>query len=120
MEANSGLPSAAKPILLYLGIGGPGAGGFPANALTLKPLEDHFVVVNWDQPGTGKSYGAVPISTLTVDRFVADAHALTEYLCQRFDRDKIYVMGLSWGTILGTVGINTRTLLCIYRNRTDG
>jgi pimeloyl-ACP methyl ester carboxylesterase len=91
-----------KPILLYLGIGGPGAGGFPANALTLKPLEDHFVVVNWDQPGTGKSYGAVPISTLTVDRFVADAHALTEYLCQRFDRDKIYVMGLSWGTILGT------------------
>ena len=40
-------------------------------------------------------------TTLTVDRFVADAHALTEYLCQRFDRDKIYVMG-RWGTILGT------------------
>ncbi len=90
-----------KPVLLYLGIGGPGAGGFPASALSLKPLEDHFVVVNWDQPGTGKSYHAVPISTLTVERFVADAHELTELLRARFHQDKIYVLGLSWGTILG-------------------
>ncbi|MFN8486188.1 MAG: CPBP family intramembrane glutamic endopeptidase [Caldilineaceae bacterium] len=72
-----------KPVLLYLGIGGPGAGGFPASALSLKPLEDHFVVVNWDQPGTGKSYNAAPISTLTVDRFVADAHELTQELVFR-------------------------------------
>lgn len=91
-----------KPVLLYLGIGGPGAGGFPANILTLKPLEEDFVVVNWDQPGTGKSYGAVPISSLTVDRFVSDAHELTELMSQRFNQDKIYVMGLSWGTIVGT------------------
>ena len=90
-----------KPVLLYLGIGGPGAGGFPASALSLKPLEDHFVVVNWDQPGTGKSYNAVPISKLTVERFVADAHELTQLLRARFHQDKIYVLGLSWGTILG-------------------
>jgi pimeloyl-ACP methyl ester carboxylesterase len=91
-----------KPILLYLGIGGPGAGGFPASALNLKPLEDHFVVVNWDQPGTGKSYGAVPINTLTVQKHISDAHELTELMKDRFHRDKIYVLGLSWGTILGT------------------
>jgi pimeloyl-ACP methyl ester carboxylesterase len=93
--------NAHNPVLLYLGIGGPGAGGFPATATTLSPLEDHFVVVNWDQPGTGKSYNAVPISTLTVERFVSDAHALTQLLCTRFHQDKIYVLGLSWGTILG-------------------
>lgn len=93
---------ANKPVLLYLGIGGPGAGGFPASLMNLAPLEEHFVVVNWDQPGTGKSYAAVPISTLTVDRFVADAHALTELLRTRFHQEKIYVMGLSWGTIVGT------------------
>lgn len=91
-----------NPVLLYLGIGGPGAGGFPASALTLAPLEDHFVVVNWDQPGTGKSYGAVPISALTVERFISDAHELTQALRARFHQDKIYVLGLSWGTILGT------------------
>lgn len=91
-----------KPVLLYLGIGGPGAGGFPASALNLKPLEEHFVVVNWDQPGTGKSYGAVPIETLTVDKFISDAHELTLLMKERFGEDKIYVLGLSWGTILGT------------------
>jgi len=93
---------ADKPVLLYLGIGGPGAGGFPASALVLKPLEEHFVVVNWDQPGTGKSYGAVPIETLTVDKFISDAHELTLLMKERFGEDKIYVLGLSWGTILGT------------------
>lgn len=92
---------ANKPVLLYLGIGGPGAGGFPANALTLAPLEEYFVVVNWDQPGTGKSYNATEISTLTVERFISDAHELTQILRQRFQEEKIYVMGLSWGTILG-------------------
>ncbi|SRR6266487_230952 len=93
--------SAHNPVLLYLGIGGPGAGGFPASAMTLAPLENHFVVVNWDQPGTGKSYNAVPIPTLTVERFVSDAHELTQLLRTRFHQEKIYVMGLSWGTILG-------------------
>jgi len=91
-----------KPVLLYLGIGGPGAGGFPATQMNLKPLEDHFVVVNWDQPGTGKSYKAVDINTLTVQRFIDDAHELTGILKERFHREKIYVLGLSWGTILGT------------------
>jgi len=93
---------ANKPVLLYLGIGGPGAGGFPASAMLLKPLEEHFVVVNWDQPGTGKSYHAAPIPTLTVEQFVADAQELTQLMRTRFNQDKIYVMGLSWGTILGT------------------
>jgi pimeloyl-ACP methyl ester carboxylesterase len=90
-----------SPVLLYLGIGGPGAGGFPASVMNLAPLEDHFVVVNWDQPGTGKSYGAVPISTLTVQRFVDDAYQLTEMMRARFGEEKIYVFGLSWGTIVG-------------------
>jgi len=93
---------AKKPILLYLGIGGPGAGGFPANALNLKQLEDHFVVVNWDQPGTGKSYSAIPIADLTVQKYVSDAHELTQMMKARFHQDRIYVLGLSWGTILGT------------------
>jgi pimeloyl-ACP methyl ester carboxylesterase len=90
-----------NPVLIYLGIGGPGAGGFPATMMNLAPLEEHFVVVNWDQPGTGKSYGAVPIWSLTVDQFVADARDLTNLMRARFDEEKVYVFGLSWGSIVG-------------------
>lgn len=89
-----------KPILLHLGMGGPGGGGFATRSL-FEPLEKDFVVVSWDEPGTGKSYQAVPMSELTPDRFIEDAHALTVYLQQRFHQEKIYVYGVSWTSILG-------------------
>ncbi|RPJ27498.1 MAG: alpha/beta hydrolase [Chloroflexi bacterium] len=89
-----------KPILLHLGMGGPGGGGFATRSL-FEPLEKDFVVVSWDEPGTGKSYNAVPISTLTPQRFVDDAYALTLYLQERFHQEKIYVYGVSWTSILG-------------------
>ena len=89
-----------KPILLNLGMGGPGGGGFATRSL-FEPLEKDFVVVSWDEPGTGKSYRSVPISTLTPQRFVEDGHALTQYLLERFQREKIYVYGTSWSSIPG-------------------
>ena len=89
-----------KPVLLNLGMGGPGGGGFATRTL-FEPLEKDFVVVSWDEPGTGKSYNAVPISTLTPERFVEDAHALTLILRERFHQDKIYLYGVSWTSILG-------------------
>lgn len=89
-----------KPVLLYLGMGGPGGGGFATRSL-FEPLEDEFVVVAWDEPGTGKSYHAMPFSELTPQRFVEDAHALTLMLRERFHQDKIYIYGVSWTSILG-------------------
>lgn len=91
--------NAHNPVLLFL-MGGPGAGGLPDQGF-LAPLEEHFVVVNWDQPGTGKSYGAAEHSKLTPQRYVDDAYALTQLLRARFHQEKIYVLGSSWGTILG-------------------
>jgi pimeloyl-ACP methyl ester carboxylesterase len=88
------------PVLLYLN-GGPGAGSFPWTPMALGGLEDQFVVVNWDQPNTGKSYGDVPLAQLTPQRYVSDASALTQMLRTRFHQDKIYVLGDSWGSILG-------------------
>ncbi|QPC81362.1 alpha/beta fold hydrolase [Phototrophicus methaneseepsis] len=89
-----------NPILLFLA-GGPGGSELVMTRRYLGDLEAHFVVVNWDQPGTGKSYGAVPFDELTPERYVDDAHALALYLRERFDKEKIYVFGESWGSIIG-------------------
>lgn len=67
----------------------------------LSGLEDHFVVVNWEQPGSGKSFNAVERSTLTPERYIRDGLALTAYLRERFDEEKIYLLGESWGSALG-------------------
>jgi pimeloyl-ACP methyl ester carboxylesterase len=95
--------SVDKPVLLYLS-GGPGQSSLPYPRVILEDLTRDFVLVAWDQRGTGKSYAALaPASTLTLDQAVADTIELTNYLRQRFDEDKIYLLGESWGTTLGVL-----------------
>jgi pimeloyl-ACP methyl ester carboxylesterase len=90
----------SKPVLLFLA-GGPGGTQMAAVRYELGELEKHFVVVNWDQPGSGKSYYAEKISQITVDTYLEDGFALIEYLKERFLQDKIYLIGESWGSALG-------------------
>ena len=92
--------SRENPVLLFLA-GGPGGSELPSTRKHLGALEDDFLVVNWDQPGAGKSFSAVDIERLTPQRYLSDAVALVEHLRARFDKQKIYLMGESWGTILG-------------------
>jgi pimeloyl-ACP methyl ester carboxylesterase len=89
-----------KPVLLFLA-GGPGGSQLTAARRALGGLEDHFVVVNWEQPGAGKSFDAVPRATLTPERYLQDGRALVLNLRERFDEDKVYVLGESWGSALG-------------------
>lgn len=90
-----------NPVLLILS-GGPGGSELASPRLHLPELEEHFIVVGWDQPGAAKSYGAVPMRTLTPERYVQDGVALVEHLRARFDEEKVYLLGESWGSILGT------------------
>ena len=92
--------SANNPVLLFLA-GGPGGTQMAAVRYDLAELEKHFVVVNWDQPGSGKSYSAMPLSKLTPETYIDDGYALTQYLCERFGQKKIYLVGESWGSALG-------------------
>lgn len=89
-----------KPVLLFLA-GGPGGSQLVTERRALGALEDHFVVVNWEQPGAGKSFDAVDRSELSPERYVADGIALVEHLRERFDEEKVYVLGESWGTVVG-------------------
>ncbi|PKM73499.1 MAG: alpha/beta hydrolase [Firmicutes bacterium HGW-Firmicutes-16] len=90
----------SKPVLLFLA-GGPGGTQMAAVRHELSELEKYFVVVNWDQPGSGKSYYAEKIENITVDTYIHDGYALTEYLKERFSQEKIYLVGESWGSALG-------------------
>ncbi len=100
--------SVENPVLLYLA-GGPGQSSLPHPRVIFQALEEDFIIVGWDQRGTGKSYAALdPTSALTPDQAVADTIELTNYLRERFDEEKIYLLGESWGTILGVLAVQQR------------
>lgn len=97
--------SAEAPVLLYLE-GGPGGTGLGRIRNSGEDLERDFVVATWDQRGTGKSYDALePRSTLTVDQMVDDTLEVVNYLRDRFDEQRIYLVGSSWGTTIGVLAL---------------
>lgn len=96
--------STDSSVLLYLA-GGPGGTDIGAMRGDVG-LEEEFVVATWDQRGVGKSYSALnPVDEMTVDQLVSDTIELTNYLRARFDEEKIYVVGNSWGSALGVMAI---------------
>jgi pimeloyl-ACP methyl ester carboxylesterase len=95
--------STRNPVLLFLA-GGPGGTELGAMRRHGQALEKDFVVVTWDQRGTGKSYDKLdPTSTLTLQQAVSDTIEVSNYLRHRFGQDKIYLLGQSYGTILGVL-----------------
>jgi pimeloyl-ACP methyl ester carboxylesterase len=97
--------SMDNPVLLYLS-GGPGGSDLPWSRAIMTELQRNFILVGWDQPGSAKSYPALaPSSGLTIDQEVADTVELTNYLRRRFDEPKIYLLGESWGSVLGVLTV---------------
>jgi pimeloyl-ACP methyl ester carboxylesterase len=100
--------SPDKPVLLYLS-GGPGQSDVAFSRVFTSGWVNDFVFVDLEQRGNGKSYPAIdPVSSMTLDRAVADVIELTDYLRGRFNEEKIYLMGESWGTILGVLAVQER------------
>ena len=92
----------SNPILLFLH-GGPGFPQMPFSHLNAE-LEKHFVVVQWDQRGAGKSYSwSIPSDSMQVAQFVADTRELAKMLLQRFNAPKCYLVAHSWGSLVGAL-----------------
>ena len=89
------------PVLLFLH-GGPGVVNRHSIMTHDRDLLDTFTIATWDQRGTGGSYAGVDHQRLTIAQFVEDARVVVEYLCDEFKKDKIFVIGGSWGSLLGT------------------
>lgn len=95
---------AAKPVLLLLH-GGPGNALSGLTYNVLRPLEAHFIVVQWDQRGAGKTFGRhgkAGAGEMTIERMTLDGIETAEWARAEFGKDQIILLGLSWGSLLGT------------------
>lgn len=94
---------STKPLLLYL----HGAGGntssiiSKADKLTSK-LQEHFVVVLWDQRDFGKTYelNKSP-QAVSFKLMLDDTKEVIDYLLKKFGRKRLYLVGHSMGSALG-------------------
>lgn len=93
-----------NPVLLMLH-GGPGWVSMPTSWYFQRGWEEYFTVVQWDQRGAGKTYTANDpehvAPTLTLERMVADTEEMVAWLREEFGKEKIFVIGHSWGSFLG-------------------
>lgn len=93
-----------NPVLLFLH-GGPGsAASLFAHAFQDK-WEELFTVIHWDQRGTGKTLTTNPESYPTVDLLLQDILEIVHYLKNRYHKEKIVLLGHSWGSVLGSLFI---------------
>lgn len=95
-----------NPVLLFVH-GGPGMSTFPFMKEKFKGLEDMFTICYWEQRGAGKSYSKdIPPESMTLDQLTSDGVEVSRYLIKKFRKEKIYVMGHSWGSLLASFMIH--------------
>ena len=92
-----------NPVLLLLH-GGPGDATNPWGYAGFRSWLKYFTVVQWDQRGAGRTLGKNGPSlapSITIDRMAQDGIELAELLRKALQKDKIVLVGHSWGSILG-------------------
>lgn len=90
-----------NPVLLFIH-GGPGVPEYFLNETYQTDLELYFTVCWWEARGAGLSFNShLDRSAITTRQLIEDAIAVTEYLTSRFGKEKCYLMGHSYGTVIG-------------------
>lgn len=92
-----------KPLLLFLH-GGPGFPVYPVVKAHGLQLEKYFDVCYWDQRGTGMSFDEKEMKKpLTLEQLLEDTIEVVHYLRETYAQDKVFLLGHSWGSFLGTL-----------------
>jgi pimeloyl-ACP methyl ester carboxylesterase len=90
-----------NPILLWLH-GGPGTSEMFITHHCMDSLISFFTIVHWDQRGTALSYNdRIKASDISFDKIFNDAIRLTDLLRKTYHQEKIFLIGHSFGSILG-------------------
>ena len=108
---------SSKPIILFIH-GGPGSPISPYSDNLYKEWEKDFIIVQWDQRGTGKTFGRnapeeltpdyLKSNPLTLELMTNDGIELSEYLLKHLGKQKIILFGTSWGSVLGVKIVTKR------------
>jgi pimeloyl-ACP methyl ester carboxylesterase len=79
-------------------------------------LEQHFLVVHWDQRGAGRSFSPdMKPDDVSLEQILSDAHQLVGLLQHRFPGNPVLLLGHSWGSIVGlTFASRHPSLICAY------
>jgi pimeloyl-ACP methyl ester carboxylesterase len=98
-----------KPVILFIH-GGPGSPISPYADNIYNDWEKDFILVQWDQRGTGKTYGRsapeelspayLKANPLTMEQMTNDGIEVTEYLLKHLNKQKVILFGTSWGSAL--------------------
>ena len=102
--------NSSKPIILFIH-GGPGSPISPYVDVIYKDLEKDFIVVQWDQRGTARTYGHnsppeeltpdyLKANPLTLEQMTNDGIEVSKYLLKHLGKQKIILTGTSWGSAL--------------------
>jgi len=96
----------SNPVIIYLH-GGPAAPDTMVMYTFADRLMDDYTIIGWDQRGAGRTYyrnqTADPEnSTASFEQALRDLDELVDYARARFGKDKVIIMGHSYGTILGS------------------
>lgn len=95
--------STSNPALILLH-GGPGTSESALFRHYNSPLEQHFTVVYWEQRGTGRSFHSnIPPESMSIAQFVRDLDEVVEQVRHRFNKEKVILVGHSWGTVPGII-----------------
>lgn len=90
-----------KPILLFLS-GGPGSSMMNNSEKFTNILKERFTIVQWDQRDAGKTLKLNPSPVpLSVELMGEDTYQIINFLTKQLNQEKIYLLGNSWGNVLG-------------------
>jgi pimeloyl-ACP methyl ester carboxylesterase len=97
----------SNPILLLVH-GGPADVQSPFRT-EYSVYEHDFTLVQWDQRGAGKTFERYNDKTpnVTLAQIVADGVELAQYLSRHLGQKNIFILGHSWGSVVG-VGMAQR------------
>ncbi|MCB9081111.1 MAG: alpha/beta hydrolase [Lewinellaceae bacterium] len=94
----------SNPILLFIH-GGPASPMMPVAWAFQNGWEDYFTVVQWDQRVSGKNWTTTDttkaVANLNRKMIVQDGIALVQYLCEKLNQQKVFILGYSFGSRVG-------------------